>query len=130
MRKRKTKNENKNTVERYITRTTQKPHRPPTREIIHINEERASQLPREDRPWLLNNIGRKTKATPFDCRYHCNNCGHNFYDNDDKSYRREVTCPYCYKCHFSEQPPVHRERRPQRTETITMNDFIKEMFNS
>ena len=103
---------------------------PPTREILHLNEELATQLPIEDRMYILNLIGRKTKITPFVKTYYCQ-CGHKFYDRNDydprsyREYRREVICPYCYRCNFNEHK---QERRQTRKVIHTTRDLIRQML--
>ena len=103
---------------------------PPTREILHLDEELARHLPTEDRMFILNLIGRKTKLTPFDKTYYCR-CGHKFHERDShnprsyKDYRREILCPYCYRCDFTEHK---QERRPTRKVTHTTRDLIRQML--
>jgi len=112
---------------------TQRPHH--EREMLHLNEELATHLPIEDRMYILNLVGRKTKTTPFVRTYYCR-CGQKFYDRDDYSprdyrvYRREVICPHCYRCNFNEtrSTPQRQERRQANT-SYTMKDFIRQMFN-
>ena len=120
----------KTAIEKYLReiQTTRKrrTHRPPQRETLHINEELAAQLPNIDRMFILNDIGRKTKRTPFDKTYYCTNCKNTFHDNDNKSYRSTVNCPHCYKTSFTEHPPERQER--STTRDYTLDDFIKEMF--